>query len=292
MFQALGLAAVPLARLLDRGRGLRVAAGVMLVLHLLTPQAWPVANQESGIPWDLTPLIKNAVGSPLLLFTSMAGVLHAGAGSTAIPNLVILLGMGFCAGLTAWGASRIGQPTVRRSRILILTAIGSVALVGLAGWHTGAAMLDARQLFYPPFRDFYLGWMDLEGRSGPSGARVAYAGTNIPYYLFGTGLRNDVRYVNVDAHRDWLMHDYHRAAIERSQPTWPNSTPGLGPGSPELPRMACESQSPASPAPGGHEGRSRRGAPQRCRQRRVSDRTSLGRCASRSVRAALRPAAE
>ena len=35
-----------------------------------------------------------------------------------------------------------------------------------------------------------------------------------------------MRYVNVDAHRDWLMHDYHRAAIERSQPTWPNSRPG------------------------------------------------------------------
>ena len=104
MFQALGLAAVPLARLLDRGRGLRVAAVVMLSLHLLTPQAWPVASQESEIPWDCSPLIKNAVGSPLLLFTSMAGVLHPGAGSPAIPNLVILLGMGFCAGLDGLGS--------------------------------------------------------------------------------------------------------------------------------------------------------------------------------------------
>ena len=55
---------------------------------------------------------------------------------------------------------------------------------------------------------------------------MAYAGTNIPYYLLGAGLRNEVRYVNVDGHRDWLMHDYHRDAMARGEPTWPNSRPG------------------------------------------------------------------
>ena len=76
------------------------------------------------------------------------------------------------------------------------------------------------------FPMFYAGWLNLESRSGPAGARLAYAGTNIPFYLFGTGLRNEVRYVNVDAHPDWLMHDYHRFAVDRSEPTWPNSRPG------------------------------------------------------------------
>ena len=42
---------------------------------------------------------------------------------------------------------------------------------------------------------------------------MAYAGTNIPYYLLGKDLRNQVRYVNVDRHRDWLLHDYHRRAM-------------------------------------------------------------------------------
>ena len=35
-----------------------------------------------------------------------------------------------------------------------------------------------------------------------------------------------MRYVNVDGHRDWLMHDYHRDAMARGEPTWPNSRPG------------------------------------------------------------------
>jgi hypothetical protein len=55
---------------------------------------------------------------------------------------------------------------------------------------------------------------------------VAYAGTNIPYYLLGQGLRNEVRYINVDRHRDWLLHDYHREARARGQGHWPNSRPG------------------------------------------------------------------
>jgi hypothetical protein len=66
----------------------------------------------------------------------------------------------------------------------------------------------------------------VEARSGPSGTRVAYAGTNIPYYLFATGLRNEVQYVNVDRNRDWLLHDYQRAAQARGEPLWPNSRPG------------------------------------------------------------------
>jgi hypothetical protein len=55
---------------------------------------------------------------------------------------------------------------------------------------------------------------------------VAYAGTNIPYYLLGSGLRNEVRYVNINRHKDWLLHDYHREARNQGQGTWPNSRPG------------------------------------------------------------------
>jgi hypothetical protein len=35
-----------------------------------------------------------------------------------------------------------------------------------------------------------------------------------------------VRYVNVDEHRGWLMHDYHRRAAARGEPGWPNPWPG------------------------------------------------------------------
>jgi hypothetical protein len=55
---------------------------------------------------------------------------------------------------------------------------------------------------------------------------VAYAGTNIPYYLMARGLRNEVRYINIDRHRDWLLHDYHRAALARGHGHWANARPG------------------------------------------------------------------
>jgi len=85
---------------------------------------------------------------------------------------------------------------------------------------------DPRRLFFPAFRDFYAGWMQLDARSGPEGSRVAYAGTNIPYYLMGVGLRNDVRYVNISGPQDWQMHDYHRRSREQGQGLWPTSRPG------------------------------------------------------------------
>ncbi|MGZ3318306.1 MAG: glycosyltransferase family 39 protein, partial [Isosphaeraceae bacterium] len=226
MLQALGLAAVPLARLLDRWRGLRVAAAALLIFHLLTPQTWPVTLEETKIPWDLSPIIPNAVGASLPFFSRLGRALRAGPDLAAIAGIMLLLGMGGCAGLTVWAGSRPTPASRRGMKNRVLLAAGGLGLVGLAALQTGAPGLDERQLFYPPFRDFYLGWLDLEGRAGPSGARLAYAGTNIPYYLFGTGLRNEVRYVNVDAHPDWLMHDYHRAALDRKEPSWPNSRPG------------------------------------------------------------------
>ena len=42
----------------------------------------------------------------------------------------------------------------------------------------------------------------------------------------GVGLRNDVRYVNIDAHRNWLMHDYHRDASRSGPATWNRPRPG------------------------------------------------------------------
>ncbi|RME53324.1 MAG: hypothetical protein D6795_05535, partial [Deltaproteobacteria bacterium] len=42
--------------------------------------------------------------------------------------------------------------------------------------------------------------------------RIAYTGHNYPYYLFGPGYTNDVRYVHTNRHRDWLFHDFDLAA--------------------------------------------------------------------------------
>src|SRR5262249_12076013 len=111
-------------------------------------------------------------------------------------------------------------------RPLVRAAVASACLAAATIAVSFPYRLDARGRFYPPFRDYYAGWLDLDGRIGPSGTRIAYAGTNLPYYLMGAGLRNQVRYVNVDRHRTWLLHDYHRDARARGLPTWPDPRPG------------------------------------------------------------------
>ena len=103
-----------------------------------------------------------------------------------------------------------------------LTVAGVASLIAMS-WPID---IPPRLGHYPFYRDYYRGWSELELRSGPAGARVAYAGTNLPYYLLGSGLRNEVRYVNVDRHRDWLLHDYHREARSQGRPNWPDPRPG------------------------------------------------------------------
>jgi hypothetical protein len=80
---------------------------------------------------------------------------------------------------------------------------------------------------YPSFPDYIRGWIDLDLRSGRDGVRIAYAGTNLPYYLMGPDFRNIVRYINVDGHRDRLLHDYHLGARDVGLPsTWLDTRPG------------------------------------------------------------------
>jgi len=94
-----------------------------------------------------------------------------------------------------------------------------------------AAALAAQPIlgFYPRAgfgASLVQGWDILERAAAPGGARVAYAGTNLPYYLLGLGLRNDVQYININDHSDWLPHDYHRdrqrrGLFELAQDPWP-----------------------------------------------------------------------
>jgi len=138
--------------------------------------------------------------------------------------LAISAGLGLLSFVVVWSWSR----RVRGQRLGgLVIPIASTAVLGFAGYLAySPGDVSSKLLFYPSFPDFYRGWMNLDAASGPHGARVAYAGTNIPYYLFGAGLRNEVRYVNVDEHRDWLLHDYHRRAAASGHGVWPNSRPG------------------------------------------------------------------
>ena len=212
--------------LLDRRRVLAVAAAALLVLHLWTPEPWPIALREADIPWDLRPEIPNIVPAPMLSLQRLEGARLVTLDLSVGTNLALFLGLGFCAFLTVWAGCRCAERNRRPGPLRAGLVLGLSGLAVLGALGTGAVGADSRHCFYPAFRDFYPGWMNLEGRSGPTGARIAYAGTNIPYYLLGAGLRNQVQYVNIDGHREWLLHDYHRAALERGEPNWPNSRPG------------------------------------------------------------------
>jgi hypothetical protein len=226
MLHALGLAVVPLALTFETGRWLRHAGAFLLWLHLLTPQNWPFPIGEDGAPWDLTPVIPNVLGSPVPLFSRIEKVI-AERGSTGSTLSLGLLCAIFLIGVlmtAAW--TRISARRPRQRRLWSSAVVAAALFLALGYLDVRRVGIDPRMQFYPPFREFFVGWLNLELRSGRLGSRVAYAGTNIPYYLLASGLRNGVRYVNIDRHRDWLLHDYHRAALADGIGNWPNTRPG------------------------------------------------------------------
>jgi hypothetical protein len=219
MFQAAGLLVVPLARLLERGRWLRVLAVGLVAVHLATPQSWPFGGSQMEPPWDLTRLIPNAV--PPLLSLPYLDRLGRGQvpGPDDVSSTLAILAIGAGALAVGWLWSRPGRrAAIRAVAGSLVVAAGTIAVAY-------PSQADPRALFFPPFPQYFRGWLQLDGFAGPRGARVAYAGTNLPYYLLGVGLRNDVRYVNVDRRPGWLLHDYHGEARRQAEPTWPNPWP-------------------------------------------------------------------
>ena len=258
MLQALGLAVVPLAATLNCSRWLRHGAALLLALHLLTPQAWPFALSNGSPPWDLTPLIPNAMGDPVQLFARIGRAFHPEEVKRSVLALALLIGIVLCSLIMVGGWSSPPGSLAHRSRLRLTMVVVSSVLFVVLGYldvcldvidrrlpsnpafrrrcrlARRADPIDPRLRFYPAFPDFFAGWLQIEARSATAGARVAYAGTNIPYYLMANGLRNDVRYINIDRHRDWLLHDYHREAMKHGQGNWPNSRPGWDRMSPDF----------------------------------------------------------
>jgi hypothetical protein len=226
MLQALGLAVVPLALVLDRRRWVCVLGVILLAMHLLTPEGWPFTGPNGSIPWDLSPVVPNAIGSSIPLFPRLGEVARSNETMNALAS-VGLLGLILTASMAmTWPWHRVFIAGVQTERHLLIAIAGTVVFFGLGTADVWWEPNNERFVSYPPFPDFYRGWHRLDSVSGPAGSRVAYAGTNIPYYLFGRNLRNQVRYVNIDRHRDWLLHDYHRFAMAEGRGTWPNPRPG------------------------------------------------------------------
>ena len=174
----------------------------------------------------MSPLILNVIDPLVPLFVRLDVMGAVGMVSTAlIPSLAMIV-LATLSCFTAWSWFRLAGPVSNRVRSTVLACALTLGSVATGFGDAFAFAYNPQLTFYYPFRDFLAGWLNFDIWCGQGGARVAYAGTNIPYFLFGNGLRNEVRYVNVDRHRDWLLHDYHRDAVSRGEGIWPNPRPG------------------------------------------------------------------
>jgi hypothetical protein len=216
MLQGFGLAVVPLGCLFDRARWLRWVGAVLLGVHLLTPQSWPVDARVSG-------LVPSAPAASISFPIRPDRLWELLTNQGLLVYCLSLLGIGLVSLAVAWAWSRVAR---RPGPLTWLGAVASsLAVVALVATVVDGAF-GASRVGYPTF-DYLPAWMALEAASPPGGARVAYAGTNIPYYLFSKDLRNEVRYVNVDGRPGWLMHEYWLQAREHGEPDlWDTPRPG------------------------------------------------------------------
>lgn len=223
MLHATALAAVPVSLLFDRWRWVRAAGVLLLAIHVLTPQNWPFAGPGASPPWDLSPDVPNSPAPPIPFWRDVEAIqspaeeLGRWGGATLLLVGVACLGSGL---LADWARTGGGWRWLVPAAAACLAGLGQALIL-----ETRKA--DAIAFRFPYFPDYLAGWADLDSRLGRSSARIAYAGTNLPYYLMGPDFRNEVRYINIDAHPDWLLHDYHRAAASRGLPEiWQDTRPG------------------------------------------------------------------
>ncbi len=247
LFHALVLGALPVAALLDRAGWLRWTSTVLLAIHLVTWHGWPLAARgvSEPIPWDFSRFVPSNTPAVFPVIDLVQS--HLENGQTARLLALVVSGVSATAGalLIGRGRGQSGGAGSDRDRTSWIAVVGwSLGVVSSLG---GTSLLywpwsweiDRRVLHYDPGfdQDYHGVWLQLERATAqdPDGSTIAYAGTNLPYFLMGSDGRNRVRYVNIDVHGDWLMHDYHAEAKANDGPsTWPTPRPGWDRAAPDL----------------------------------------------------------
>lgn len=224
MLQALGLAVVPLGCLFDRHWLIRASAALLVLIHLATPLSWPLGPVLDRRPWwDLTGMVPDSTEAVVRLPKAAEwSALLADPERMRETGFVVGLAIACFAMAWVWGKFANTRSWRWFAGALAATAASFGGFTAFLEIATGASAI-----VFPQFADYQAGWRALESASPKRGYRIAYAGTNLPYYLMCGGLRNDVQYINIDKNRDWLLHDYQRSARERGEPSlWPTPRPG------------------------------------------------------------------
>jgi hypothetical protein len=207
-------------------RFLMAALGIGLVPIAQTVTRWP------GLFWPLA----------LLVLGHLALALAAGPTVMDHSSFRVLRGeslselrwwaAGACGLLSLATVTERGHRPMTNARLSILVPVGAVVVACwclYAGSVERLAHLKLRDAFFPETgfgARMLSAWRLVEQSTTSKPARIAYTGGNLPYYLLGSQLRNEVRYINVNAHRTWLPHDYHLARhnsglIDKAEIPWP-----------------------------------------------------------------------
>jgi hypothetical protein len=131
-------------------------------------------------------------------------------GQPLVPSRYLLL---FAAlGGVALVLHRVFSRSLAVTSVAFCAACAAVVLVSVRTCATpGCAFVDVAAFDRPTM---FEGWDWIDAHT--SHARIAYSGNNVPYRLLGSHFENDVFYVNIDDHPQWVYHDYERA--ERLRP--------------------------------------------------------------------------
>ncbi|MFO0948926.1 MAG: phospholipid carrier-dependent glycosyltransferase [Planctomycetota bacterium] len=181
LLPALGCGIVPLSLAIKRRAWLQYAVLLVVGWHLATP-SW-TTNLFGGVPGEgvtLLPLFQEPLsqGSVAVALSLPAGIALAS--------------------LLAWTRNRWAM-------------LGSAAVILGAFFFTSspvrAMLAKQREFAFYPAADFGLkllpAWLSLEKATSDKSAVIAYSGTNLPYYLFGSQLQNHVYYVDIEGRADW-----------------------------------------------------------------------------------------
>jgi hypothetical protein len=202
-----------LATFMDRFKLVQILTLILLVLHVTSPQGWPLAAVGREPDWDLSPLIPNSMPGLVPVTEIVIKIMNGDLNSIGL--IIFVAG----AVVSIWKF----EPRWRLVFKCALVVCGTGFLMMIAADRAKYQKIG-RGMKYPVFPDYERAWSAFDAVTKKQPRHIAYSGTNLAIYLMGADLKNSVEYVNCNSHPDWLPHDYHLAQPEGNR-RWPDPRP-------------------------------------------------------------------